>query len=280
MGSSLSKDIYEHVDLRLLAQTALGFAVVTQLYRSWCNRINVPTYGGILSFSRILSTIRMTMEGGDLWKGKYAKHSMILMPGVDHWNLVVRNQYIEELSRAGDDVLSFIDATDEALQVEHTLGRSTDQDNLYHVHVIRHHLTRHLGVVFPDMYDEICHAYEDEFKVEEWRELELFTAMLPIVARASNRIFVGLPLCRNKQWLSHMIDGASNCVSTATFINLFPKSLRPIVGRLISRSKSRKRSVSVLARGIIEDHLKLAPEERPDSYISWLLSSAPPEEHN
>ncbi|KAG8831335.1 hypothetical protein FRC18_006753 [Serendipita sp. 400] len=280
MGSALSKDIYDHVDLRLMAQTAVGVAVVAQLYRSWRNRINVPTYGGVLSFSRLLSTIRMTLAGGDLWRGKYAKHSMILMPAAERWNLIVRNQYIEELSRAGDDVLSFIDATNEGLQVEHTLGHSTDQDNLYHVHVIRHHLTRHLGVIFPDMYDEICHAYEDEFSGSEWKEIELFTSMLPIVARASNRIFVGLPLCRNKQWLSHMIDGASSCISTAAIINLFPKILRPIVGRLLSRSKARKEYGSALAREIIEDQLKLAPEERPDDYISWLLSSAPPEEHN
>ncbi|KAG8840161.1 hypothetical protein FRB91_006468, partial [Serendipita sp. 411] len=73
MGSALSKDIYDHVDLRLMAQTALGVALVAQLYRSWRNRINVPTYGGVLSFSRLLSTIRMTLAGGDLWRGKYAK---------------------------------------------------------------------------------------------------------------------------------------------------------------------------------------------------------------
>ncbi|KAG8810861.1 hypothetical protein FRC17_002724, partial [Serendipita sp. 399] len=85
---------------------------------------------------------------------------------------------------------------------------------------------------------------------------------------------------RNEQWLSLMMDGAISAVKTAMIMNLFPASLHPIVGKLISRCESRKVKASELARHLIEDRLKLVPEDRPDDYVSWLLDTAPPEEQN
>ena len=68
-----------------------------------------------------------------------------------------------------------------------------------------------------------------------------------MVTRASNRIFVGVPLCglsvhwvrlphflhdhlytgRNEDWLSLNIDAAVETMKVAAFINLFPRFLRP-----------------------------------------------------
>ncbi|KAG8810833.1 hypothetical protein FRC17_002743, partial [Serendipita sp. 399] len=57
----------------LVLQTALGIVVLGRLYQAWRNRIDIPTYGGILSFSRLLSTVRLALEGGDIWQTSYAK---------------------------------------------------------------------------------------------------------------------------------------------------------------------------------------------------------------
>jgi hypothetical protein len=84
----------------------------------------------------------------------------------------------------------------------------------YHVPVIRTTLNRNLGVCFPDIQDEIVHAFDDilalkgngrlrvfaamdisSYSPTEWKSIPAMDAMLRIVCRASNRLFVGLPLC-------------------------------------------------------------------------------------
>ncbi|KAG8862510.1 hypothetical protein FRC20_011209 [Serendipita sp. 405] len=276
------KELSAKVNSSLILQTTLGVAVLSHLYRSWRNRIDVPTYGGILSFSRLLSTVRLAMEGGDIWRTSYAKYPMILVPSPERWAVVVRGKYIDELSRAPDDVLSFTEATHDSLRLRYSLGTTTAEEHEYHIHVVRQNLTKRLPALFPEVYDEVIHAFGEDLQFDgaEWKEVEFLSWIIPVVAKASNRVFVGLPLCRDKEWLSLVIDGAVSCIKTAAIINLFPEFMHPIVGPLISKVQSRKRKAAELARYLIDDRLKLAPEDRPDDYISWLLSAAPPEEQN
>ncbi|KAG8752467.1 hypothetical protein FRC14_007003 [Serendipita sp. 396] len=224
---------------------------------------------------------------------------MILVPSPERWAVVVRGKYIDELSRAPDDVLSFTEATHDvsiavlywskntvsltqSLRLRYSLGTTTAEEHEYHIHVVRQNLTKRLPALFPEVYDEVIHAFGEDLQFDgaEWKEVEFLSWIIPVVAKASNRVFVGLPLCRDKEWLSLVIDGAVSCIKTAAIINLFPEFMHPIVGPLISKVQSRKRKAAELARYLIDDRLKLAPEDRPDDYISWLLSAAPPEEQN
>ncbi|KAG8762350.1 hypothetical protein FRC15_008557, partial [Serendipita sp. 397] len=98
--------------------------------------------------------------------------------------------------------------------------------------------------------------------------------------RASNRVFVGLPLCRNGDYLKVMIETAVSCIDTAKTINGYPEFMRPLVGRLLSKTGERKEKIVEFLKDVVDDRLKLAPEDRPDDYVSWLLNNAPPEEQN
>lgn len=270
-----------HVTTTRAVQIGLGLVVVGHLYRSWTNRIPVPRYGGIVSFSSLLSTIRMSMRGPADWLEYYSKYPMAMMPAGERWHLVVRGEFVDELNRAPDSVLSSHSATEEALQVPHTLG-SVITENEYHVQIIRNYLTRHLHTVFPEVYDEIKHTFDTDptLNNNEWKELEVFPWVLQVVAKASNRVFVGVPLCRDPGWLSVVIDGAVSVVKTATFINLFPILLRNLVGRLVSRKTSRLQRASVLAKDVIEAHLNKEDKTEKTDFLDWLISVAPPEEHN
>jgi hypothetical protein len=48
-----------------------------------------------------------------------------------------------------------------------------------------------------------------------------------IICRASNTAFVGLPLCRNKEYMDVMLKYTVDVVLGAHIIGLFPKFLRP-----------------------------------------------------
>ncbi|CAG8740327.1 11906_t:CDS:2, partial [Acaulospora colombiana] len=69
----------------------------------------IPTYGGILSFSSILSTIRLAIQGADPWVQAYMHSPMIRVPSILGWRVVVQHQFFNEVIRAPEDVLSFED---------------------------------------------------------------------------------------------------------------------------------------------------------------------------
>lgn len=84
----------------------------------------------------------------------------------------------------------------------------------YHVPVIRKHLTKNLGILFPDIRDEIVHAFNDEIALTagelwipgrsfislkcvqwDWTKVSASKTVMQIISRTSHRIFVGFPLC-------------------------------------------------------------------------------------
>ena len=94
------------------------------------------------------------------------------------------------------------------------MGPST-ANNLYHVPVIRNTLTRNLGTLSGEIYDEICNAFahcipatdgasmsitvwpvnSNSASRAEWTAVPALETMMQVVARTSSRIFVGQPLC-------------------------------------------------------------------------------------
>lgn len=59
--------------------------------------------------------------------------------------------------------------------------------------------------------------------------MTLRNVLLRLVARTSARAFVGLPLCRNEEWLKTSIEYTENLMKAAVALRLFPPILHPIV---------------------------------------------------
>lgn len=176
---------------------------------------------------------------------------------------------INELAQAHDDDLSVIDAVADVLQTEFTMGPSIKYDQ-YHVGVIGSTMTRNLVARFDDVYDEIACSCEDVirdrtkgdcrvtklhssrfvtnntfFVAVEWISVPAFDAVIQIIARTGNRLFVGLPLCtfffwqigyalfstvlrgRNPEYLQLSRNWAIDVFIGAFFINFMPWILKP-----------------------------------------------------
>lgn len=85
-----------------------------------------------------------------------------------------------------------------SLQTDYSLLDSTIASNPLHEHTIRRDLTRALGGLIPEIMEELQVGVDKYWGCdsEEWKEVCPFEDMMKIVSRASNRIFVGLPLCK------------------------------------------------------------------------------------
>ncbi|EJC99419.1 cytochrome P450, partial [Fomitiporia mediterranea MF3/22] len=80
--------------------------------------------------------------------------------------------------------------------------------------------------------------------------------VMQVVGRASNRVFVGLPLCRNKDYPELNVQFTINVMKAAQVIRMFPGFMKGIVGELLTSTPASTRcSIKHLAP-IIEYCLK------------------------
>lgn len=84
----------------------------------------------------------------------------------------------------------------ETTQATHTLMCDYALKNPTHLKTISRDLTRRLGDLTQDIIDELALAIDDEWGQDtvNWKELNPFTSLIRVIARTSNRVFVGVPL--------------------------------------------------------------------------------------
>lgn len=76
-----------------------------------------------------------------------------------------------------------------------------------------------------------------------------------IGCRASNRVFVGLPLCRNGDYLKTIVEFAFSVAKSSTILSLVPGVFKPIVGNLLPWSKRVVRHAAVHVQPLIQERL-------------------------
>jgi len=104
--------------------------------------------------------------------------------------------------------------------------------------------------------------------------------ILGIVARISNRVFVGLPLCRVPDYIDLNIRFTLDVVKTAFIFSMLPALLRPIVALFDNHVQRGIRRAVVHLKPEIEirrKHLQLESEENLDDFndfLTWIIQEA------
>ncbi|EKM50979.1 uncharacterized protein PHACADRAFT_262885, partial [Phanerochaete carnosa HHB-10118-sp] len=198
-----------------------------------------------------------------------------------YWHYIVSDpKLIDELRRAPDDELSFIDAAAEGLELEYTMGVAAPK-NMYHVPIIKTTLTRNLSHLYGGIYDEICSAFADRVPAEdEWTAVPAMDAIMEVVARTSARIFVGLPLCRNQEFLDIAVNYTTDVVKTGLILNMVPVPLKPIVNRLINKVDKTVDRTYALLSSTIDERRRMMEQygddwpDKPNDLLQWLMEAA------
>jgi cytochrome P450 len=93
---------------------------------------------------------------------------------------------------------------------------------------IKGELTRGIARTLADLQDEVTYAVDTEIgDAKEWKELYVVAKLLRIVALVSGRIFVGLPLCRNEQWINTTINFTVDLMHAVRDVEAIHPLLRP-----------------------------------------------------
>lgn len=249
----------------------------------------VPTVGAGTSLLSTQVAAFRSLGRFEAWvREGYHKHT----PGIFRVRLLRRWRYVvsgralvDELRRAPEDVLSFAEATAHILQADYTLG-DWREGLAIDAALIPAKLTRTLEQTTPSTVDEIRAAFEDEISSRltgnSWTALTVGDAIMRIVCRAGNRVFVGLPLCRDAEYVDLCVKYALDVFISATILRNVPVLLRPFVSRYFTPIRRTHARAERLMSACITERLRRhadGAEDLPDDYLQWLIDTGAPHLH-
>ncbi|KAH8658513.1 cytochrome P450 [Xylariales sp. PMI_506] len=130
-----------------------------------------------------------------------------------------------------DTVVSIEDQIRAALQLDYTIPDHRLWEEPVHQPLIVTTLTRETNNLIPDLYDEVSSAVDQLWGTEKgtYVEIPVWEVMQRIIGRATNRVFVGAPLCRDEELLKTGIACARHIPVTAMILRFVWGPLRPLV---------------------------------------------------
>lgn len=186
-----------------------------------------------------------------------------------------------------DDILSTSAFHYDSLEGDYAFTDPKILKDPYHEHVIHKYLPRRIAPLVPGMWEEIQMAMDQTWGMDTqgWKEIGAWENMLRIIPSFTNRMMLGLPLCRNEDFLRNMGKFTMDVVSSASiYLRLTPHFLKPIIGPLVTIPNNRHwRNTTKYTLPIINERLanfKRKQEDpsfewnEPNDYISWHINLA------
>ncbi|KAJ2906226.1 hypothetical protein MKZ38_002651 [Zalerion maritima] len=186
------------------------------------------------------------------------------------------------------------------------LGRWTHLGmNTAVIETVRKELTRNVDKILSAgiIADETAHSMDTEIgrfcTGDGWTPIPVFAKMLSAVSMISGRIFVGLPLCRDKEWIDISVGYTLNAVATTTEASRWKPFLRPLVAPFlpsVRRCREQRRKMAQWMRPLLaevrarqQDEKQGAHEpgaangergkhadlEARGTFVSWLMNHIP-----
>ncbi|KAK0494674.1 cytochrome P450 [Armillaria luteobubalina] len=271
-------DLARQVDKTFLL-CSLGIATAFLLLRGLKA---IPTVGSSGFLSSWKDSFKAVFHFRDLIDEGYRRHygGVFKIPLPDKWMIIVTgDEKMNDIRKASNEQLSFADASVDIFQMDYTISHRLSADP-YEIDVVRGPLTRNIVGCFADVQDEIKEAFNDYIPMNnDWADIPAYRTALKIVSRASNRVFVGLPLCRDREYLDLNINFTVNVSAYAHFLNLFPSFLKPVLGSVFTPRRNATVKMEKFLGETIRERLRqddLHGKDwpgKPNDLISWLIDA-------
>jgi cytochrome P450 len=174
------------------------------------------------------------------------------------------------------------------LQTDYTVMDPYLIKNPVHSHLIVTKLTNQIGNLVPDLSDETTWCLEQFWGTDttSYREVCVYDTLRVMIGYATNRVFVGLPACRNHALLDAGIAYAQDVPMTSQLLRLFWKSIRPFAALLITiPNRIHTNAFYKALRPEIERRLREYDERHADppskgvgpernDFLQWCLNQA------
>jgi len=246
---------------------------VVSLFVSWYFKVDpllnaIPTVGFSDPILSYFTALKLIFHRDRMIKGGYeeTRPGIFKVATLKTWMILASGpEFIEDVRKAPDNVLSMIEPASDLLQIDYTWDM-LDKDDNYHVDIIRTKLTRNIAVILKEVREELILALKDLIPTDEdkWVKVPIIETLQRLICRTTNRVFVGIPLCRNLDYQDLNLTFAINVVKFATIIRFFPKPLKPIVARVLSNLPSQIRQEIEFIRPMVEERFAKMEESGED----------------
>lgn len=155
------------------------------------------------------------------------------------------------------------------------------------IEAVKVDLTRNIAKTLSDLQDEVVYAVDTEVgRCQDWTAINVQAKLLRIVALVSGRVFVGLPLSRDEEWMTSTINYTVDVGNCLRVMDSYHYLLRPIVAPFLPELRKllyyRKRAGIMLAPTVasimeaVQHKAKDSDFESPfrdDQFnmVSWIL---------
>ncbi|KAI5851430.1 cytochrome P450 [Morchella snyderi] len=275
------------IDKTTLAAVVFVGLVTYRVYYHYSVYVDVESVGvppGILGPWK--AALRHTKEADALIKEGYKKYSkdgkFFKIASIPRYLVFPTDpKHLQEMNSAPDHVLSFGDAAADRISIDYTMDHSFRTET-YHLKVIQVYLTQRLSSILPEIISEVTLAWQENTNIgDEWTEVNIWDVMLKVISRTINRMYVGLPLCRNQEYLDNLVEYATTTSKSGIIIDMAPRVLKPLVSWYILDKPKKLKKLMKFVGPLFEERKKKMKElgdkwtDRPDDAIQWILDSAP-----
>ncbi|KAI1077293.1 cytochrome P450 [Whalleya microplaca] len=247
--------------------------------------VGVSPKHGIVSWpvaiAKSVVAMQETMREGYEKFSKYDKPFALPTMSTGGAVLVLPPSMLHLLRKPRDEISGYNALIDNA-QFRYLMTDKDVWDNVIHFDIVRKDLAeKNMGPIAGIMAEEWDLAFhscwghsKDGVSVNAW------DSMVRIVAHAALRVMVGLPGCRNQEYLNQSIKYANAVLADGVLISCLPPSVRPVLGRILSmRARYHQRKLLKILVPIVEEKMrqcdgKEGRDASPGDVIQWLIRVA------
>jgi cytochrome P450 len=174
---------------------------------------------------------------------------------------------------------------EKTMQTKHT-GLVVENPEI--IKAVKVDLTRHITSNLDGLQDEIRYGFDKEIgPCEDWTPVYLYYKLARIIALMSGRVFVGLPLSREEEWIDATVNYTRDVMLAREAIIAKPPIIRDLVARFLPAVRSVKRYgergavflapliKEILAREANGKTFEPSPEEESrGTMVAWMLKYA------
>ncbi|KAL7271521.1 hypothetical protein RUND412_005713, partial [Rhizina undulata] len=250
--------------------------------------IDVPSHGippGILGPWK--ASLDFDCNAETVIREGYAKYSptggMFKMATWSRYRVFITDpKHIDELKRAPEESLSFMQAARKMTAAEYTTNPDNRDDGFLHP-IIQKSLTNQLSAILNDVSEEASMAFNENLKLTrgtDWTKVKVVDVMVKVISQTTNRMFVGLPLCRNKEFLSICLRYATRASTTGQILDMSPRIFRPFIAWYLLNRTQRLKELMVFLSPIFDERKEKMRTlgdkwtDKPNDSIQWVLEEA------
>lgn len=289
---AFATDVVSNLETKQIAVLTLflpAFFLIRWAYNGYVSYIDVPAVGvppGILGRWKAPYQWRERsqhlIDEGMAKYGVHGKPFKISTPS--RWMVFVTDPTVlNELKYISPTIMSFRRAADKTIGAKYTFHEDVMSDQ-WHLEMIRKNVTDKVAKDLSQIANEVVTAWGDNTNIgNEWTEINPWSVMLKIVTRATNRVLVGLPLCRNDEFLESVVDFVMNVVSAGNKLDLVPSVFHKLtVKYLLTTHEKLLATVMKHVGPVFEERRQQMKDEKwnagnaPNDAIQWILDIYPP----